>query len=317
MSIQLAKDIIDFLSECRIKNLFLIGGEPTRYSHLADAIRYSTGKGMTSTLISNGILLSDAQFADSLMNAGLTHVDISFKASSRDGYTVNTDVDAFERVKEAVVNLSGQKTSYSLSFVITESVDESQILEMCDIAHNHGSPIHFTLEFQSPHKIDPSTSADEVDRMKKIIGTFSNAYESVCHHTERRFTLHEIFPMCLWDGRILDDMRINGNLLTSCQLIENNGLVFNTKGEHILCNATDIPLGRFGEDFSDKKTFLEYRNSERISHIYRRFDALPDLACSDCSRVNDCKGGCRLNWLNLSFEQIKCVSQKERGTGMQ
>ncbi len=80
MSIQEWKKVIDKVWELRIPHVVFTGGEPTLFEGLQELVTYAEEKGVITGLNTNGRKLADKDFLDSLVSAGLDHVQITFES---------------------------------------------------------------------------------------------------------------------------------------------------------------------------------------------------------------------------------------------
>ena len=62
MTFENVKAVIDFCKEGNIGHIILIGGEPTVYRELFDVIKYAAENGITSSLVTNGVMLSNIEY---------------------------------------------------------------------------------------------------------------------------------------------------------------------------------------------------------------------------------------------------------------
>ena len=74
------KEIIDQLWQLNIPHLIFTGGEPTLRDDLVELIAYAEQKGQITGLNTNGRRLSDQDFLDKLVDAGLDHVQITIES---------------------------------------------------------------------------------------------------------------------------------------------------------------------------------------------------------------------------------------------
>jgi radical SAM protein with 4Fe4S-binding SPASM domain len=74
------KRILDRLWEAGVPHICFTGGEPTLRQDLPDLIAYAEKKGQITGLLTNGRRLSDRRFLDSLVAAGLDHVQITLES---------------------------------------------------------------------------------------------------------------------------------------------------------------------------------------------------------------------------------------------
>ena len=78
------KQVIDKVWSLRIPHIVFTGGEPTLYKGLPELVAYAEERGLITGLNTNGRLLSDKAFVDSLVDAGLDHVQITFESHDGD-----------------------------------------------------------------------------------------------------------------------------------------------------------------------------------------------------------------------------------------
>lgn len=91
-----------------------------------------------------------------------------------------------------------------------------------------------------------------------------------------------------------------------CQLHRHDGLIFDTEGRVIPCNAMPgVRLGRIHEDFSDVESFWEFWSSSKVEDVFSKYRSAPDARCTSCGKRSRCRGGCVSNWLNYSFDDIR------------
>jgi radical SAM protein with 4Fe4S-binding SPASM domain len=83
-------EIIDKLWNVGVPHIVFTGGEPTLVGHLPNLISHAEKNGQITGLITNGRKLSDTSYLDSLISAGLDHVQItleSFNSKTHDEIT--------------------------------------------------------------------------------------------------------------------------------------------------------------------------------------------------------------------------------------
>ena len=113
-------------------------------------------------------------------------------------------------------------------------------------------------------------------------------------------------PQCLWDPAF-SDMLVRRHWLTGpCQLQRHDGLVFDTEGYVLPCNAMpSVHLGRIHEDFWNSESFWEFWSSDKVEDAFAAWHKVPDARCGSCDKFGRCRGGCASNWLNFSFDDIR------------
>jgi radical SAM protein with 4Fe4S-binding SPASM domain len=74
------KKIIDKVWALRIPHIVFTGGEPTLYQALPELVAYAEAQGLITGLNTNGRKLADRAYLDSLVAAGLDHVQITLES---------------------------------------------------------------------------------------------------------------------------------------------------------------------------------------------------------------------------------------------
>ena len=74
------KRILDRLWELRIPHVVFTGGEPTLRDDLGELIKHAESNGQITGLNTNGRKLSNPEFVETLVDAGLDHVQITFES---------------------------------------------------------------------------------------------------------------------------------------------------------------------------------------------------------------------------------------------
>lgn len=89
-SFEQVQGMIDDFVDREYFGIILTGGEPTLSPHLVDAIRYGREQGLHVRMITNGLRMSDPDFCDRVVDAGLQHVHVSV-------YSVRPDIEELLR----------------------------------------------------------------------------------------------------------------------------------------------------------------------------------------------------------------------------
>lgn len=304
MPLSLGRNIIGLISELNIKNIAFTGGEPACHNEIAEFIYYAASKGLKSSLITNGIALSDKHFLKSLTSQGLSSVNLSLKGYSEEDYKENTGVKAYNTVLKAISNLSESDVYQVVSIVLNSNNIETYLYAIKDAVDNGAKEFHFSFEHDFS-VLEGMKKEHDVHSIYKLIRGFTNSYEELVSITKGNFTLHQSFPLCIWEKNFIDLLRKNNQIITSCQLLERSGLVFDTDGSLIPCNLMhQVHLAKYERDFSDKTSFLSFWTSKKTTEIYRQFCRQADKTCSLCEEKTHCGGGCLSNWYNFSFDEL-------------
>lgn len=307
-----AKKIVDLSFGLGIKTIILIGGEPTIYSEIFELITYIKSKNIKVVLVTNGILLFNDNILDRFVAAGVDSYSISLKASTKEKYKTLTQFDGFEMVLGAIKNLSERKCSFSVSTVLTaDNIDD--FLDGLVEAKKCGAK-SFSLSFCYNFDMGESSKREFLQKNNPYLlaEKYSNIYGLVCEKLEGcSFSLEQSLPLCVWDEEIIKKMDKDRHLKSICQLLRGNGILFDTDMSLIPCNAMyKLKYGKYGEDFIDKETFLEYLNTEKVKKLFAKLRGVPSLDCLKCDDCHNCGGGCVTNWTNYSFEELKSMKKK-------
>lgn len=127
------KSVIDNLWDIRIPHVVFTGGEPTLRDDLPELVAYADQKGMLTGINTNGTRLGDQAFLDSLVKAGLDHVQITFESH-----------DA--QVHDQMVRRPGawDKTLAGLRNVLKSNL---YMMTNTTLLNNNASQLKETLEF--------------------------------------------------------------------------------------------------------------------------------------------------------------------------
>lgn len=80
MNIEKWKQVIDRVWDLRIPHIVFTGGEPTLFEALPELVAYAENKGLITGLNTNGRMLADRDYLQTLINAGLDHVQITLES---------------------------------------------------------------------------------------------------------------------------------------------------------------------------------------------------------------------------------------------
>lgn len=305
MDYQLATDLADFSNSLKVNEIALIGGEPTCYSDLIDLISYiSNYKKINTWLITNGLKLKDNSYVGKLSKAGLTGINFSLKGWSKQSYYDNTKVNAFDDILTALKNVAQSQIKCRVSFVInSDNVDH--LIDVVKFATNlQIKEFFFSFEHDFSF-LDGKCVQYDLQKISKVVDVFTKSYYELDKITKGNFLLHQSYPLCIWDNEIIQKLTEKRQIYTSCSLLRRSGLVFDTDGSLIPCNAMyQTPIGKFGLNFNDKATFENFWNSEKLTAIYNLLKKLPDKKCYNCKYSPVCGGGCISNWNHFSFDDL-------------
>lgn len=300
----LACQIIDLCSDLKIKHITLIGGEPTIYPNLFDVIDYCHNKKISCGFVTNGLACKDKNFVNNLRKHMIKGVSISLKGETAAVFKDVTGVDAFEDVLLGIRNCLSSGLSVTVSMVLTEENINSYLVGVKTLKELGVKNFHFSFCYEFDTSMEHNHYLKQ-HNPKKLIKEFVSSYSELDKITNHCFTLQESFPLCLWDKDILEKLNQKGQISTVCQLLAKTGLLFDTMGNIIPCNAmADIKLGQLNVDFKTAQELIKHTQQEDFKKIYSKLCGVPDLKCLECCDLPNCGGGCVCQWTNYNYKQL-------------
>lgn len=304
MPVSLAKKLIDLIARTGIKNVALTGGEPTCYEELGELISYISSRGLNAVLITNGVALSDLGLLESLRLQGLSSVNLSLKGCSEEDYRKNTGVEAYRQMLQAIANVASSDVNYVVSMVLSNDNIDTYLRAVKDAVNFGGKEFYFSFEHDFS-VLDGNEDAYDIQKVFQLVQGFKNSYEKLSEMTGGHFQLHQSLPICIWDQNLIQKLSEKNQIITSCQLLERSGLVFDTDGSLIPCNLMyQVPIGKYGEDFQDLDSFIAFWNAPETKEIYQGICNYPGKACRYCEEKHHCGGGCISNWYHYSYTEL-------------
>ncbi len=312
MPLEMAKQIVDLCAEGGVKGIILIGGESTVYTHILEVIRYCKEKQIRSTLVTNGLVLSDRARLQEYIDAGLDRVSLSLKAHDREAYHALTGVDGFDRALQAIENLVEAKLRFSVSTVLTGD-NMPDFIDGLRAAKAHGA-YSFGLSFcYNVCMNDDQTTHLEKNNPYRLARAFEDCYPALKEALDGTyFSLEQALPQCVWNEAFIEQLQRDRHVHSICQLMAGTGLLFDTEGYLIPCNALHtMRYGQLGVDFHDFSSLMAHRATPEVDHMFRLLRGAPDESCVTCVHASTCGGGCVTNWTNYSFDELKAMDPRK------
>jgi MoaA/NifB/PqqE/SkfB family radical SAM enzyme len=76
------KRVIEILWNIGVPHILFAGGEPTGYEHFVDLVRFAEEVGIVTGLLTNGKKLSDMHYTNTLVDAGLDHLQVTLQSQN-------------------------------------------------------------------------------------------------------------------------------------------------------------------------------------------------------------------------------------------
>lgn len=268
--------ILDRLWEIGIPHIVFTGGEPTLRNDLPQLITHAERNGQITGLNTNARRLSDPQFVDTLVKAGLDHVQITVESHDPDVH------DSMVRTKGAwVQTIAGLRNALaSKLFVMTNTTmltpNSSSLAQTLDFLTEVGVPtIGLNALIYSGRGLSAGTGLSESALLPLL--------ELARQHTQRsgqRLIWYTPTQYCHFDP-VQQDLGIKG-----CTAALYNMCV-EPDGNVIPCQSYYQPLGNFLDD-----PWSSIWNHE-ISKQLRERRYIPGK-CVGCALLAECGGGCPL-----------------------
>lgn len=309
MPFNMVTHLIDMCVSNGIMHYVLIGGEPTIHPDFFEIIEYIISKNCKTTIVTNGILLANDNFAKKMIPyADSIHLSISLKGSTNQYYKEHCGAAVFDTVKQGISNCKCNKLRYSLSYVISAE-NVNTISAFAQDLRSAGIQDHIAFSFCN-EIISPSGEFENIDKSHPLIVNkiLNEHYNQLNEILGGNFSLHQNLPLCMCDNDVINIMKNRKQIATSCHVHNREGIIFDTNGSILLCNHfVGYGVGTYGKDYYDAITLARFWNSEQMIHLHRLLTSMPSENCRVCELQKNCGGGCCIQWFSQNFEQYKKV----------
>lgn len=313
MDFSLAKRLIDISTEIGVKNIKLIGGEPTIYPYFFELLEYLITKEVSIVIVTNGIKLADKDFCLTLQryNYPKLHLGISIKGSSDEEYLNNCGAKGFSFLVSGLKNCNELGLSYSLSYVLTQE-NIPTLDSFAQILVDNGINRTIFMAYCN-YVITEEDNQHDIGLQLEMDYSFAEKYETVSQILSDKLRIHETFPLCLCEHNTIEKMLKKGQVVTTCHVHKRNGLIFDTDGSILLCNhLAGYGVGKYGVDFNDSTSFSNFWNSDYLINLHKKFTMLPSSDCQNCELLPKCGGGCFVQWFTQYFAEYKKYTSELR-----
>lgn len=309
MTLEVAKGAIEIYNGLRIKNVMLIGGEPTIHPQLLDIVRLIHQAELNPLLVTNGIRFSDANFAKAATAAGLSRAIVSLKGADENQYQLLTGRSVFALVQEGIKNLISCNLRCTVSITIGADTF-ANFDEILEAAVKSGAK-QISVNMERPVIIGNRTYANDRIAPRRMAEWVTNIYSKI-KKCGVRTAIKIGIPFCLFTEEFIETMLKEDCLISGCQLLRGNGIIFDQRGKLLPCHHfCSYSLGQLGNDFATSADYLSFRQREDIALFYGKAGACPHRACVECKYWKICGGGCRIHWLHWGADELIGNFQKE------
>lgn len=311
MSPDLAKTLIDISQEVGAQKFILLGGEPTVHPDFFQIAKMASV--VETAILTNAIAFSSMDYCRRVEDTGINAVTTSLKGSSEEEYKSGCGKRVFSRVMQAIQNLEQSTLRHQVSVTMCRASIEKWA-EFLVVIRESGAN-HFTFSFERPVVVGEKTMFDDSMLPANIVPFIEQEMYPSLKKIDVGFDLNLTFPQCHFSDGFVDMAHSEGHAVAGCQLLMDNGIIFDPSGRVLPCNhMVDHPLGEFGKDFFTPTEFGIWRDSPEIRRFYEVAGAPPGTQCKDCAEWRSCGAGCRVFWLHKNQDVLIPVSaiQKRR-----
>lgn len=302
ISIELAKELIFLIKGLKINRITIIGGEPTLWSKLLIFNKICIEEKIKTTLVTNAMRFGINGFWKKYQQYPNTKIGISIKAFDEKSMLSMAGISNFEISKKGLERvISFFKCGVS---TVYNTVSSDYLIDIARFAKKCGAK-SLSISLCTPAICSDSINSNFVVDPHKTVSDIVNFYPELEKITNGWLTFSMKLPLCLWPKDFIEKLVEKNQISTVCQLQQRSGLIFGTNGDLFVCNSLfDFPIGKYGNDFVDKNTLLEFLNSEEVVKIYDKLTSYPSQKCIKCPKYNFCGGGCPLFWSTYNPEKI-------------
>ncbi len=303
MTLTLALKILEIIVAIGVKRLFLIGGEPTLWTHLFDFNSVMKARGIKSTLVTNTHRFSDDEYWNEYLKYPNTHIGASFKAFDSVSLIENTGVTLFTEVTKGLKRVFGHQPNSIASFVYSKPC-KGHFLDMVKYAVDCGA-FGVSVNFCSPAISESFVDDRFLVDIDDLVGEITSSYEEAHVITKGRLVFVMKHPLCIWPRVFLQLLKERGQISTTCHLQHQSGAIVDTDGSLLICNSMfGFPVGKYGRDFEDAESLNNFFSSKKVKSFFSQVRRYPCKKCINCEIFEDCLGGCPLLWMAYSPDKV-------------
>jgi len=295
MTLSLAINLLDIIKDLKIKNVILIGGEPTLWQPLFEINQYCRENSIRTTLVTNGYCFGIDRFWEKYQQFPCDQIGFSLKSHTPKMLYQTAGVKNFKIFEKGFRRITENVANYGLS-ITYNSYYQDKLPEMVKWAVNNGSK-SIKIEFCSTVFVNNQPDNSYMVEPKKIVREILDIYDTIDKLTKGKLLFEMNLPFCMWPRDFIEMLIEKKQIISVCHLLKNVGVIFDIDGKLMMCNALfDYPLGQYQKDFTNASQLIEFLNNQVNSAYYKKMTCYPSEICADCSWYEKCGGGCPLRW---------------------
>lgn len=310
MSFDLAKNLANTVRQIGVKNLLIIGGEPTLWRPLIEFNKFCAQEGFQTVLITNGTQFGIDSFWQQYRRYPNSKIALSLKASTPQQLYEVAGANNFEVVKKgisrALQEINAQASITYNKFYVNNLTDIVQFAVDCGAKS-------IKIDFCSTCFISGQPDATYMVDPKQLVKDIARDYPLFERIIDGHIVFEMMMPFCIWPLDFIRELKRKGQLLSVCHVLKRKGIIFDETGNVVMCNALfDYPIGRYGNEFCDGPSLLAWLDSSKIVNYYNSIGRYPSAKCATCDWYLECGGGCPLRWAIYKLDEL--IQLVERNT---
>lgn len=270
------KRVLDRLWDVHIPHIIFTGGEPTLRSDLPELIAYAEGLGQITGLNTNGRRLQDSRYLESLIQAGLDHVQITLESHDAEIHDKMVNRTGAWRQTTAGIRNALDSRLYVMTNTTMLRDNASSLSETLDFLAEIGVPtvgLNALIYSGRGREVGSGLAEGELPPLLEIA-------RRKTEDNGQRLIWYSPTEYCHFDPVLLD-LGIKG-----CTAALYN-MCIEPDGKVLPCQSTYKPVGDIRID--EWKDIWEHPLCIRF-----RTRAYAPAKCRDCGLFSECGGGCPL-----------------------
>jgi radical SAM protein with 4Fe4S-binding SPASM domain len=270
--------VIDTLYSLGIPQLVFTGGEPTLREDLPQLIQYAEDKGLVTGVITNGRRLKDREYVETLVDAGIDHIQITLESFNEKVHDKITGVDgSWQETVQGLKNAIATPI-YTLTNTTLNQYNADDILETIKFIHDLGLQ-QFACNGIIHSGKAPAIAKEfglEESQLKPLLTRIQEYAELL----GMEFIWYTPTQYCVVNPL---ELELGIKSCSACRI----SMCIEPNGDVIPCQSYFEPLGNILRDDWNQiwhhPTCIELRERKYVSD-----------ECRDCPQLPECGGGCPL-----------------------
>jgi len=299
--------IVKLLSDLKVRQLLLIGGEPTLYLGLPNLIRKFSSKKIPTGLVTNGRKLKDRVFVKDLKHNGLRYLSASIEGYNEKSHGEITLVKkSFSETMRGIENSLSEGIRTSTNTTISKK-NVNDLEKIINLLANYPL-ISITFNICGVCIGNPSNNNYTLSP-REGVKAFERAYLYFkSKDTKTKLKLISPIPLCNVENNLLKELKEKEGVKGSCHILGGRNFVFDYNGDILPCtHFTGFPMFNvFSKNkiMSADKFIEEYNNPSGLGFKFRkRLSYYPSIKCGNEKCLDNCTGGCPVFWMKYNPEE--------------